>query len=198
MATTSELLSATLAVVTATREGGWEKGDTLAIVPADATLQASLVSVLSRGLERFEKLTRADQARWGALMLFYGSVVFRNVGSRPRTYSTIAAEMGHPHLKSEMTTARLDAMEHGARVFLGLSIVQAGLNRGFVETMIAHAGVDGGLVERIGNLVSRRWDWPSLEAAGTAEISKFLSDQRSSLNLRAGMDALLGSPVERA
>jgi hypothetical protein len=124
-------------------------------------------------------------------MIAAGALAFRRSGDAPKTYKTIGREIGYPLLAEEARNDRLNAMEDGAKQWLGLQLIRNAQGRCFVETMLAQSGMDVGVLEVCAEAVRTGWSWPLVARSALADVEAFIEARRGGFALREGLKALL-------
>jgi hypothetical protein len=181
------------------QQGTWTPGDNLALipdlesVPPGVSLFALFARAAAEGLTSFNTLGGADRERWGAVMMVAGALAFKRCGSKVKTYATIGESIGFGGLEREMRAERLDAMEEGAKRWLGIRILQNGLGRCFRETMLAHSGLDMEILALCADLVAANWSWDAVVRSSLADVEAFLAP-RMNMPLRTAYRAQLQQP----
>ena len=174
----------------------WEKGDSLALIDLRQTSLPRLGECVGQGLQYFAGLTTQERDRWGAVLMIAGAHAFAADREGPRTYETAGRMLGIRDLASAMNASRLDATERGVARYLGIRVLRNLHGRCFVETMVAHSGLDMGVLEACAERVANAWNWAVVESSTLDAVEKFVDDRRASLSesLTTGRRALLDSP----
>jgi hypothetical protein len=188
-----DALQHALRLVLAAHGNQWEPGDNLALVRCDDRLFKLIGIAVRHGASGFQRLSVHDRVRWGALMMIGGAQALRRAEERPRTYATIGALLQLPAFAAEMHGPRLDAIEDGAERHLGIQIIRSRSARRFLETMLAHSGLDLEVVEAGACRVAHCWSWAAVADAELDAINEFVRLHRASFELRPGLRALIDS-----